>query len=242
MNLLLKHLLLAPVLLVTLASAAQSSSPAVRYSEVLLFALRDKQPVEGVLNELWQYKEEDLWSELREDKYKKAFWINMYNAFVLLSLSKQTGGNTIPRRFFKQKIVRVAGREYTLDAIEKKMLGTGGKGLQQWDYRLLFSLNKGTVSSPDIIIYDSENVDRFLQIATKAYLKREVWMDEDGFEAKVPMVFKKRRNDFGGKEKVLEILRFNEVIYMNVVPKLEYKAYNHALKPGSFLPAEMLRQ
>lgn len=239
----LKHLFLVQLLCtITLQIFAQSSSPAVRYSELLLFAIRDKQPTDQVLNELWQYKQEDLRQELNEDRHKKSFWINIYNAFIQLELPKHNNWTTIPKSFFKQKIIRVAGKMYSLATIEKKMLVAGERALQQWDYRILFALNKGTAGSPDIVVYDSETVEKFLDIATKAYLKREVHMDEEGFEADVPIVFKKRRNDFGGKEKVIEILRFNEVIYMNVLPKLEYKAFDWTVKPANFLPADMLRQ
>jgi hypothetical protein len=221
---------------------AQSSSPAVRYSELLLFAIRDKQPTEQLLNEIWQYKQEDLQQELNEDKHKKCFWINIYNAFVQLELPKHSDWTTIPKSFFKQKIVKVAGKIYNLATVEKKMLGTGEDGLKNWDYRLLFTLNKGAVGSPDIVVHDSETVEVSLDIATKTYLKREVHMDEEGFEAEVPMVFKKRRNDFGGKEKVIEILRLNEVIYMNVLPKLEYKAFDWKVKLANFLPTDTLRR
>jgi hypothetical protein len=237
-----KVFFLTPLLLITLFVTAQSSSPAVRFSELLLFAIRDKQPTENILQELWQYKQEDLLTELTEDKFKKSFWINIYNAFVQLELPKLSNQLTVPKKFFKQKIVKVAGKNYSLANIEKKMLAAGGLGLQQWDYRIIFALNKGAAASPDIVVYDSENVEQFLSIATKAYLKRAVLMDEDGFEADVPVVFKKRSADFGGKEKVIELLRFNEVIYMNVLPKLEYKAFDWTVKPANFLPADMLRQ
>lgn len=238
----MKYLLLLPFLLTSVPAISQSSSPAVRYSELLLFAIREKQPVDVLLQELWQYKQEDLLQEMTGDKFKKSFWINIYNAFVLLELPRHSDWTRAPRSFFKEKIVRVAGKKIALSTIEKKMLGVGPQGLLQWDYRILFALNKGAVSSPDIIVYDSENVEQFLTIASRNYLRREVRMDEDGFEAEVPELFKKRRRQLGGKDKVIEILRANEVIYMNVLPKLEYKSFDCTIRPATFLPAEMLRQ
>jgi Protein of unknown function, DUF547 len=238
----MKYFLLLPFLLINTLAIAQSSSPAVRYSELLLFAIRDKQPVDVLLQELWQYKQEDLLQEMTEDKFKKAFWINIYNAFVLLELPGKASSKLVPGSFFKEKIVRVAGKKIALSTIEKKMLGTGAQGLQQWDYRILFALSKGAFSSPDIIVYDSENVEQLLNIASRNYLKREVHMDEEGLEAEVPEIFRKRRKDFGGRDKVIEILRTNEVIYMNVLPKLEYRSFNWAIRPATFLPGEMLRQ
>jgi hypothetical protein len=238
----LTYLLTAGFLLITLFSAAQSPAPAVRYSKVLLLAIRDKQPVNDILQELWQYPPANLWQELSEDKYKKSFWINIYNAFVQLEIAGYEEGSTVPRNFYNKKIVRLAGQLYTLAAIEKKMLGAGGQGLRTWDYRVLFALNKGMAGSPDIVVYDSENIEELLSISTKIYLKKAVYLDEDGLEAEVPIVFKKRQQDFGGKNSVIELLRANEVIYMNVLPRLKYKPGNRKKKLGEFVPEEMLKR
>jgi Protein of unknown function, DUF547 len=238
----IKQLLLFPLLFFCMYTKGQSSSPAVRYSELLLFAIRDDQPVEQLLKELQQYKYEDLLSELSEDKHKKSFWINIYNAFVQIGLSKKTGWKQVEQNFFKEKIVHVAGNTYQLSTIEKIFLRQGKTGLDSFDYRVHFALNKGTISSPAIVVYDSENIDVFLDIATNYYLKTFVHMDEEGLEVEVPVIFKKSVSDFGGKKKIIELLRKNEVVFMNVTPQLEYKQYDRTIKLKNFLPAGMLKR
>jgi Protein of unknown function, DUF547 len=223
------------VLLPFAGAMAQSSSPAVRYSELILFAIRDKQPTDQLLQQVKIYDWKELQDELKTDNYKKAFWINIYNAYVQVLLAQRTGLTTVPVSFFNEKKIVVAGKTFSLSEIENTLLKKGKGALDSNDYRIHLVLNKGTVSSPFIVVFDSDNIETLLPETVYKYLKSSVHLDEDGFEAEVPMVFKRYRADFGGTKNIIEILRKNEVVFMNVKPELEYKKDDMTLKLNNFL-------
>lgn len=215
---------------------AQESVPAVKYSQVLLDAVRTGQPTDKILADVNLYNPQSLAAELKTDNQKKAFWLNIYNAYVQIGLAGKTG--KVNNSFFRKKIA-LAGQTLTLNKIEKELLRPGNAGPDSLDYRIHFALNKGTASSPAIIIYEADKINEQLKTATAAYLKKTVKMDEEGLEAEAPAVLKKNRSDFGGKEGVLKILRENEVIFMNRTPKLEYHKEDKTILLKNFLaPAE----
>ncbi len=237
-----KRFLIIIFLVVSIGALAQSTSPAVRYSELILFALRDKQPTDALLHDIKTYNWKELQEELTNDNLRKAFWINMYNAYVQVLLSQKKGITQVPASFYNEKKVLIAGKAFSLAAIENILLQKGKEGLDSSDYRIHLVLNKGTVNSPAIVVFDSENIAELLPVAVYHYLKSSVHMDEDGLEAEVPMVFKQYRREFGGSKNIIDILRKNEVVFMNVKPELEYKKEDMTILLNHFLPLEALKK
>lgn len=237
-----KRFLFFILILVCTGAFAQSSSPAVRYSELILFAIRDKKPAEQLLQQVKAYDWKELQEELKTDNFKKAFWINMYNSYVQVLLSKKTSITSVPAAFFNEKKVAIAGKTFSFAEIENTLLKNGKQGLDSNDYRIHLVLNRGTVSSPSIVVFDSENIESLLPLAVNRYLKSAVHMDEDGFKAEVPMLFKRYRSEFGGTKNIIEILRKNEVVFMNVKPALEYRKDDVTIKLNNFLPRDELKK
>lgn len=228
-----KRIVLALCVLISINAAAQSSSPAVRYSQSLLISIRDNQPVDRILADIAALPAADIPVQLNNDVRRKAFWINMYNAFVQLKLNGYAQPK-IAKKFYKSATPLIAGKTYTLNQMEA-LLRPGTGQLDSMDYRIHFALNKGTASSPAIIVYDDNNLEEQLTQTTKAYLKQFVKMDEDGEEVEFPKLLKSKRADFGGKEHLLQILRNNEVIFMNVTPRrIEYYRDDNTVKAKNF--------
>jgi hypothetical protein len=234
----LKPVVCFVLLLLGTTAFAQESSPAVKLSQLLLQAIREKQqPVETIAKELEEYPGQLLEKELATDNFRKVFWVNVYNAYVQLQLQKQF--SVINKRFFNYRSIKIAGLYYSLTDIEQTMLGV--RALQHWDYRLLFVLNKGTSSSPDIAIYNPDQIDAMFDVITKLYLARVSYLEEDGFEATVPVIFCDKQKMLGGKDKVIEILRRYEVVYMNKLPRLRYRKTDGTIKPGMFISDDTLK-
>lgn len=87
---------------------------------------------------------------IESDSAKKAYWINVYNIFVVDMIAKTGERETVsnlgdalksPFSTYKWKI---SGKEYTLDQIKNDILRPMG------DPRIHFALNSATISDPDL--------------------------------------------------------------------------------------------
>src|SRR5688500_5450495 len=63
----------------------------ISVSQQLLLAAKTKEPTDSFVNILQNISKEDLKKDLKSDNLKKAFWINLYNAYTQVILAKNPG-------------------------------------------------------------------------------------------------------------------------------------------------------
>lgn len=156
---------------------------------------------------------------------KKVFWLNVYNAFAQLELSKMRG-NQVDRSLFTQAKFSIGGERLNLDEIEHGILrgnywkyGLGylpGKYLRKtarnWkcrmlDYRIHFQLNCGAASCPLIRVLSAENLQEELERGEQDFIRNETKVDETKRRLLVSGLFLFYLKDFGGRKGIQRLVR-----------------------------------
>lgn len=161
-----------------------------------------------------------------------AFWINLYNALVLHAViaygiknSIAEGGFGDQVRFFRQAAYNLGGMRFSLEDIEHGVLRANAGNpfqfsrqfapvdmrmqcvLSPMDPRIHFALNCASHSCPPIGVYDAENLDEQLDIASANYVSSETKLI-DG-QLYISNLFDWYKKDFGGNEGISKfILRY----------------------------------
>ncbi len=191
--------------------------------------------------------------QLINDAVKKAFWINLYNAFMQWILLKHPEMNKYRNRLFNAKFINLCDHLLSLDDIEHGMLRrskikwSGGYlskcfpgnfektfRVDKPDYRIHFTLNCGAKSCPSIRFYTPGNIDDELNIATKNYLENEVIYEEEKNVLQLPAIMSWYRGDFGGKNGMLQLCRRLELMPENVHPVIRLNKYDWTLLPRNY--------
>lgn len=231
------------------ASATDSTKVnLIEISQQLLLQAKTHEPTDSLTKIVESISEADLNNQLINDTYKKAFWINMYNAYTQIILSKSPDKYKNRSAFFGDRQIGIAGRKLSLDDIEhgilrhskiKWSLGHLNKlfpssfekkqRVDAVDYRIHFSLNCGAKSCPPIAFYKPEDLGRQLDMATKVYLQGEAEYNKKDKTIGLPAIMGWFRGDFGGKKKMIELLRKLEIVPSNITPVIKFKKYNWSL-------------
>lgn len=217
-------------------------------SQALLYAARTGEDSRPLQQQLGQSTPDNLKSQLTDDAGKKAFWLNVYNAYVQLLLKENPDRYKKRGQFFGDKAIPVAGQKLSLDYIEHGLLrrskikwslghlnklfpGRLEKQLRvlQSDYRIHFALNCGAKSCPPIAYYDKEKIDRQLDLATRTYLKSEANYDAEKNIVYLPAIMSWFRRDFGGKKQMKKLLRELKIIPEEANPSIRFKKYDWSL-------------
>ena len=199
----------------------------VELSGRFLLATKMEENVGELIAFLATVEDARLTSELQGDAERKAFWINLYNAFNLYFMRQFP--NSAPDRktrlgHFIKKQITVAGKALSLVDIEngilrrsKTLWGLGYVGkffvggfekrhrVDRLDPRIHFALNCGAESCPPIRFYTPETIEAELDLATRAYLSTEV--KENAGMVSVSALFNMYRGDFGGKTGAWNFIR-----------------------------------
>ncbi len=210
-------------------------------SEQLLLAVKMQESTSDIKLEL----EKKSFNELEgfsDDNTKKAFWINIYNAFFLILRKEQ---KVEKPAIYKKKLIRVANINFSLDDIEhgilrryryKYSLGflrnffalklIKDLAVSEVDYRIHFALNCGAKSCPPIAFYNLEKIDTQLNLATQSFLEGETDFYPDKKEVHISMLFKWYLGDFKGTKGIKKI-------YLNQLNR-DISTYNIKFKPYSW--------
>ena len=225
-----------------------SQNKLVQLSQEFMYAAKTGEETSAFISQLNSTSTDDLISTVKTDDDKKAFWINLYNAYTQVALKDNPGQCNKRGKFFGSKFIKIAGQSFSLDDIEHGILrrskikwslghlnklfpGKMEKKLRvdRLDYRLHFALNCGAKSCPPIAFYKPENINKQLDLATKAYLQGEAEYDEASNVIKLPVLMSWFRRDFGGKKKMIELLRQLSIVPTNKNPKIKFKDYDWTL-------------
>ncbi|MDQ3046043.1 MAG: DUF547 domain-containing protein [Bacteroidota bacterium] len=224
----------------------------ITMSQDLLYSIRVDENPQKWIDSLAVVPQEVLLTELETDDEKKAFWLNIYNAFVQYILKKNPEKFKSRSSFYKAKQVTIAGKKLSLDDIEhgiirhsKAKLSLGytrklfaGKfekqfRVHQLDNRVHFALNCGAKSCPAVAYYVPADLNDQLESAVTGYLQAECTY-KDGV-SEVPVLFSWFRGDFGGKKGIKKYLKKYKVIPDNSDPSLKFKKYDWTLQLSNYV-------
>lgn len=231
-----------------LSIVVDSQNDCIKLSQDILYAVKTGEPTDSLENKLSNLSADTLLNQLSSENKRKAFWLNIYNAYTQIGLKDNTDAYKKRNKFFGKKFIRIAGKSLSLDLVEhgilrrskwKYSLGHFNKlfkssfekkfRLVKVDYRIHFALNCGAKSCPAIAFYNPGELDKQLDLATKIYLKGEVEYYESKNKVEVPAILSWFRGDFNGKKGIHKILKEQRLIPQNTSPKIVWKKYDWSL-------------
>ncbi|MEO6404725.1 MAG: DUF547 domain-containing protein [Ferruginibacter sp.] len=220
----------------------------IKVSQSFLYAVRTGDSSDQYIQVLAEADIQKLHGELSADAKKKAFWLNIYNAFIQKLLTENPGKYKNRNSFFSLKQIVIAGKHLSLDNIEhdilrrskiKWSLGYLNKlfpsdfekkfRVAKLDNRIHFALNCGAKSCPPIAYYDPEKIDMQLELATRNYLKSETEYDKTSGSIFLPKIMSWFRGDFGGKKGIRKMLKKYHIVERNKDLKIKFKKYDWTL-------------
>lgn len=194
----------------------------VKLSEQLLFQVRMQESATALVEQLEALSFGALRLALDTDERKKAFWINIYNAFFQLLRSERKVPNS---EIFRKKLVVIAGTTFSLDDIEHGILRRNRLkwasgylpnpfapvvlkrlAVSKLDFRIHFALNCGARSCPPIAFYAPEKIEQQLETAMLAFLEAETEVFDAKNEIQITPLFQWYIGDFGGMRGVRRLL------------------------------------
>jgi hypothetical protein len=241
------------LLLQTVSMMAQEKVDYIKISQEILYAVKTDEPADIMMSQLANASDADLLKQLKSDIERKAFWLNVYNAYTQIGLKKDSNAYQHRNKFFSKKYIRIAGKKISLDGVEhgilrrskwKYSLGHFNKlfkskferqfRVDKLDYRIHFALNCGAKSCPPIAFYKPEQIDKQLELATKIYLRNEVLFNGKDLTVELPAILSWFRGDFGGKKGIIRLLHQQQIVPDNVNPGIKWKKYDWTLSLKAF--------
>jgi hypothetical protein len=236
------------VLLVSPSKAsAQYEDNMIKLSQDFLKALQDKKPTDEYKKVLAEIDLDQLSEQLDSDKKRLAFWVNIYNAFIMDVLKDAPQKYEDRGAFFKAEQMTIAGEEVSFDDIEhgvirSSVIKLSWGYLSKWfvskwerklrterrDYRIHFALNCGAKSCPPVAIFDDKTVNDDLEKISKQYLTRISEYKPSENKVITTPLMSWFRGDFGGKGGAKEILKKFKII-PNTDVEIEFGPYDWTL-------------
>ncbi|MDI5951118.1 DUF547 domain-containing protein [Flavobacterium yafengii] len=211
--------------------------------EILSVANSGKDTIK-LRRQLFYIRQTKLEKSLNTDDLKKTFWINIYNAFYLITLKDTKLGKEI----FNLKRIKIARAVFSLNDIEhgilrkyKFRIGYGyitnpfysdfikTLAVNKVDYRIHFALRSLILEKNTIDYFDCEEIEKQLTVLTKDFIKLETEIDNESKTIRVSDFLLSYLKDFGGKKSVKKIL---ETIFERDLDefKLRFKTYKRTEK------------
>lgn len=224
-----------------------------KLSYEFLSAVKRGEETETYRSTLAETNESKLTVLGEDEDAAKAFWINLYNAFVQLHLERKPSLYESKRRFFGESRIVVANTQLSLDDIEHGLLRSSkwkyGLGyiprpfpsafershrLSSVDPRIHFALNCGARSCPPIVAYTASDIDRELETSTRSFLGQSSKYDRTDGRVWITRLFLYYRGDFGGRRGIYEFLEQYDVIDEDDRPRVKYMQYDWTLHKGTY--------
>ncbi len=226
-----------------------------KISKDLLSAIKNKKASDEEQMLLANADSAKLQSELDTDAKKMAFWVNIYNAYIQIVLTKNPDLYKNRNDFFKKEQVKIAGHNLSFDKIEHGLIRSStwklSKGylpkifpgdfeknfrLDKKDGRIHFVLNCGAKDCPPVYIFDPLSIDRDFDHVASLYLKDKTTYNQSEKTVKTTPLFQWFTGDFGvGKKGVKDMLA-----KYNIIPEdhkdidVQYIDYDWTLDLGNF--------
>jgi len=237
----------------TLSLSAQTNYTDL--SKTLLENIKAGSDLESSLKPLQGVAPKTLSKELDTEDKKKAFWINIYNAHILMILNKQPALFEQRPGFFKEKQIHISQEVLSFEDIEhgilrrsKNPLGLGilpkffptkferQMRVKKVDPRIHFALNCGAKSCPPVAAYDYRSLEDDLEVMSLKYLQENTQFDEANHTLLVPRLLSWFSADFGlSKKKKLAFLgQYITLPEDTSKLKLDYLEYDWTLALNNF--------
>ncbi|UJH67755.1 DUF547 domain-containing protein [Allomuricauda sp. SCSIO 65647] len=197
---------------------------------------------------------DELANALTTDEQRYAFWVNIYNAYILVVLSENPEFYEDKGAFFGNEQLNIAGEMVSFEKIEhgilRKSQWSNGLGyVRKWfpdrlerklrvekrDYRIHFALNCGAKDCPPVAIYNPDRIKEQFEVGTRTYLARTSSYDKKTSTVKVTSLFSWFRGDFGGKSGIKNILKDHGIIPDTKGVDIEFKNYDWTLDLDNFV-------
>jgi hypothetical protein len=219
-----------------------------KLSEDFLQNIKNGKDTKTIQDRIANTTSAELTDALITDAHQLAFWINIYNAYILVILSENPELYDDKKAFFKKEQIPIAGKLLSFEKIEhgiirKSQWSLGQGRIRKWfpnklerrlrirkrDYRIHFALNCGAKDCPPVTIYNPEELDEQLDQGTELFLKQNSDYHPEKNEVAVTSLFNWFRGDFGGKQGIKKILKEFEVIPTTKDIDISYKNYDWTL-------------
>ncbi|MFK8162124.1 MAG: DUF547 domain-containing protein [Lewinella sp.] len=224
--------------------------PTNHLSEQLLLTVKKQQDTAALQKEMANIPLPVLKTELMDDDRKKAFWLNVYNAYYQILRIKK---NMDKPDIYRKRAFTIAGEPFSLDDVEhgilrkfryKYSLGylanpftsrlIKGLAVEELDYRIHFALNCGAKSCPPIAFYKVKNINSQLDLATQAFLEGETKYNDDKKVVHTTALFQWFAGDFGGKKGIRKI--YQQQLGKDISAySIKYKEYSWEDDLGNFV-------
>lgn len=224
----------------------------LKLSYEMLSELKEERKIDSQVDILKSATIEELRDQLDNDDKKFAFWINIYNAYILHILREDSTLYEDRRNFFKEKQFTIAGEEMSFADVEHGIIRRSQLQYflgyirnpfapryqrklrpKQKEYRVHFALNCGAKSCPPIEILKAEKLDAQLNKLTETYLNKVTNYDKAKNEVTTTPLASWFRGDFGGKGGTKEILLEFDLVPSKKVD-LKYGPYDWSLDLYNF--------
>lgn len=213
-------------------------------SEEILSVAKSGKDTLPLRRQLFYIRQAKLEKSLNTDDLKKTFWINIYNAFYLITLKETKQGKEI----FNLKRIKIARAVFSLNDIEhgilrkyKFRIGFGyitnpfysnlikTLAVSKVDYRIHFALRSLDLEKKTIDYFDCEEIEKQLTIVTKDFIRLETEFDNESKTIRASDFLLSYSRDFGGKKSVKKLL---ETIFERDLKeyKLRFKTYKRTEK------------
>lgn len=248
----MKQFFIFSIFLMSITCFSQKKVDYQEVSKRLLQNLKNGTSYDNDVKILSESTLEELINQFTTDTQKIAFWVNIYNAFIQISLSENPKLYEDRGAFFSDDRVKIAGETLSFDDIEhgiirksrcKISLGYLRKPFRpKWerklrvdniDWRIHFALNCGAKSCPPVAIYSPENLDKQLDFMTTKYLNEQTSFNKETKVATSVALMSWFRGDFGGKSGACKILQEYDIVPVEP-KKLEFKSYDWTLALGNY--------
>ncbi len=227
----------------------------LQLSMQLMELAKKGETADSIVQQLAIVSPEKLSAELHTDERKKAFWINIYNAYIQVFLRKNPELYEKRGQFFSAKRMSIAGKKLSFDDVEhgiirgsraKYTLGLTKKifvssyerrfRVQKRDGRIHFALNCGAKSCPPVAIYDAARIDKQLDKGAKMFLEKTSTYDEKNNSVAVTSLFSWFRGDFGWKRGIRKnYLQKYGIIPKDSRPRLQFTTYDWTIDLENFV-------
>ena len=197
---------------------------------------------------------DSLVNALTTDNQKLAFWVNIYNAYIQVILTKNPELYKDRSSFFTKDQITIAGQKVSFATIEHGIIRKS-----QWDkglgyvqdpfpgdferklrvdnrnYHIHFALNCGAKDCPPVAVYQPDRLKEQFNKGTERYLKATSIYNRTKNEVDVTSLFNWFRGDFDGESGIKKILKEYKIIPNITDPKLVYKDYDWTLDLHNFI-------
>ena len=222
----------------------------VKLSQEVLLASKLGKEIDFFNKRIEEIGTDSLFQFLPDDNSKKAFWLNIYNTFIIQRMSS----NRKDKDFYSARFIEFKDLKLSFDDIEhgilrKSKIKLGLGFLNKWkvtdwentlrvnqlDYRVHFALNCGANSCPPITNYSVENVNKQLCSNTKNYLcDTSIFSTIRSNRVKVPRLFLWYFADFGGFKGIKNIYRKYNLVPIDTEPKFSFLSYDWTMNIENF--------